>query len=189
MHGAIISIRRATELDQPAIRELVRSERLNPTGLKWPNFLVATTGRSVVGAVQMRKHSDGSRELGSLVVSKEARGRGIATRLIDALLASEPGPVWMITTDVFAGTFSRWGFQRIEPPSAPVRVRRNHRLGSLARIVSFIMRRPMRRLVILERLPSAYSTDLSQKRLGDILSLMDGGRATVEARSSGLVPS
>ena len=152
MTEAEINIRHATELDQQAIRDLVRSERLNPMNLIWPNFLVAATEHRVVGAVQMRRHSDGSHELGSLVVSKEARGQGIATRLIDALLVHEQRPVWMITADTFAGTFSQWGFQQIEPQTAPVKVRRNYQMGSLARVVSFVMRRPMRRLVILERL-------------------------------------
>jgi amino-acid N-acetyltransferase len=129
-------------------------ERLNPTDLKWPNFLVAAADGRIVGAIQMRKHADGSRELGSLVVSKESRGQGVATRLIDALLATESGPVWMITANAFAGAYSRWGFRQIEPRTAPVKVRRNHRMGSLASIVSFFKRRPIRRLVILERLPS-----------------------------------
>jgi amino-acid N-acetyltransferase len=153
MNEANISIRRATPGDQPVIRALVHSERLNPTDLKWSNFMVAADKLDVVGAIQMRRHSDGSRELGSLVVAKRLRGKGIAKRMIDALLAGEPGPVWMITVDAFADTFKRWGFYPIDPSSAPVKVRRNYRMGSLARIISFFMLRPMRRLVILERLP------------------------------------
>lgn len=154
MNATDVRIRRATALDQSAIRNLVRGEHLNPTKLNWPNFLVAAIGDRVIGAVQMRKHTDGSRELGSLVVSKDARGYGIASRLIDRLLASEQGPVWMITTDVWAGSYSRWDFQRIEPQSAPVRVRRNYRIGYLVRFISFLKRRPPRQLVILERLPN-----------------------------------
>jgi GNAT superfamily N-acetyltransferase len=101
----------------------------------------------------MRKHSDGSRELGSLVVSKEARGHGIASRLIDALLAEDHDPVWMITAEPYGGAYSRWGFEQIGTRMAPAKVRRNHLMGSLARVISFVMRRPMRRLVILERRP------------------------------------
>ena len=149
-----ISVRRATPADQPIIRALIHGERLNPTDLRWSNFLVATANRKVVGAIQMRTHADGSHELGSLVVEKAARGQGIAGRLIDALLAAEPGPVWMVTADSFARACARWGFRPIDPRSAPVKVRRNWRIGSLARIVSLVMRRPMRRLVILERLPA-----------------------------------
>jgi N-acetylglutamate synthase-like GNAT family acetyltransferase len=146
-------IRSATERDQQAIRALVHSERLNPTGINWPNFLVAVTGGRIIGAVQMRKHSDGSRELGSLVVTKEARGRGIASRLIGVLLAEELEPVWMITAEPYAGAYSRWGFEQIEARAAPVKVRRNHLMGRLASIISLVMRRPIRRLVILQRRP------------------------------------
>jgi amino-acid N-acetyltransferase len=151
MDQLAIGIRRATERDQQEIRALVRSERLNPTGINWPNFWVAVIGGRIIGAVQMRKHSDGSRELASLVVSKEHRGNGTASRLIDALLAENQGPVWMITAEPHAAAYSRWGFEQIKTRAAPAKVRRNHFMGSLARIISFVMRRPMRRLVILER--------------------------------------
>ena len=152
MDGPTISIRRATEWDQSAIRALVRGERLNPHGLSWPNFLVAANEDGIIGAVQMRRNADGSRELGSLVVSREVRGRGIGAQLIDALLASEHEPVWMITSAAFAKAYARWGFQPIDAPSAPVKVRRNYRMGSLAGIVSILKLRPLQRLVILERL-------------------------------------
>ena len=59
----------------------------------------------------------------------------------------------MITAEPYAGAYSRWGFEQIEARAAPVKVRRNHLMGRLARIISFVMRRPLRRLVILERLP------------------------------------
>ena len=149
-----IGFRHATELDQPAIRALVHSERLNPLGINWPNFLVAAMGDRIVGAAQVRKHSDGSRELGSLVVAKDARGHGIASRLIDTVLAEEREPIWLITSESSAKAYARWGFERIEPRAAPVKVRHNYRMGSMARIISFLKRQPMRRLVILERLPT-----------------------------------
>lgn len=151
MDQLAVVVRRATERDQQAIRALVHSERLNPTGLNWPNFLVAATEGCIVGAVQMRKHADGSRELGSLVVAKEARGQGVASRMIDAMLAGDPDPVWLITPAPNAGAYSKWGFKQIETRAAPAKVRRNHLMGSLVRVISFVMRRPMRRLVILER--------------------------------------
>jgi len=148
-----IIFRRAMEHDQQAIRTLIHGERLNPIGINWPNFMVALMGDRIVGAAQIRKHSDGSRELGSLVVAKEARGRGIASRMIDALLAEEQEPVWLVTPESMASLYRSWGFERIEPAAAPVKVRHNYRMGSLARIISFLRRLPMRRLVILERLP------------------------------------
>jgi len=149
-----ISIRRATPGDQPLIRAMVHAEKLNPSDLKWKNFMVAARKLDVIGAAQLRQHPDGSRELGSLVVDKRARGRGPAKRLIDALLKSEPGPVWTVTVETIADDFRRWGFEKIDPRSAPVGVRRNYRMGSFVRLVSLLLFRPMGRLVILERLPS-----------------------------------
>jgi hypothetical protein len=73
--------------------------------------------------------------------------------MIDAMLADDHEPVWMITAEPYAGAYARWGFEPIETRMAPAKVRRNHLMGSLARIVSFFKRRPMRRLVILERRP------------------------------------
>ncbi|MDW6026463.1 GNAT family N-acetyltransferase [Mesorhizobium sp. BAC0120] len=153
MSEADISIRRATELDQPAIRALARTGQLNRTDVKWSSCWVATAaGQQIVGIVQMRRHSDGSHELGPLVVRKEMRGQGVAKRLMDALVAAEPGPVWMVTAHVFTAVCKRWGFRPIEAPSAPVEVRRNQRMSSLARV--FRMRQPTRPLIILERLPA-----------------------------------
>lgn len=153
MDQLAIGFRAATQKDEPAIRALVQGERLNPTGIHWPNFVVAAVAGRIVGAVQIRKHSDGSHELGSLVVAEDQRGHGIASRMIERALADEHEPIWMITSESLAGAFARWGFERIEPAAAPVKVRFNWRIGSLARVISFFRRLPRRRLVILERLP------------------------------------
>ena len=151
MPAAALAIRPATELDQQAIHELARGERLNPTGLDWPNFIVASDGIGLIGTVQLRRHRDGSCELGTLVVSKPARGQGIAALLIDALLANEPGRVHMITSQAFATHYARWGFRLIRPGAAPEAIRLNYRIGRLAIVISILLRRPLRRLVILER--------------------------------------
>jgi amino-acid N-acetyltransferase len=169
----VIAIRPATEADSAGIRALVRSERVNPTGLDWRNFVVAADERGLVGAAQMRRHSDGSRELGSLVVGRQARGRGIAARLIDALLADERGRVLMITGEDFAAHYRRWGFRRIEPGAAPAAIRWNHRIGRMGGVVSLIKRRPIRRLVILDRAGPAVADDRPQP---------DPGRTRLPAR-------
>ena len=153
MSHAPVTIRAASATDEAAIRALVKSERLNPNGLDWPNFVVAADEHGIVGAVQLRRHPDGSRELGSLVVAPPARGRGIATRLIETLLASHSGAVHMITGDAHVQHYRRWGFQSIAAAQAPRRVRRNYRLGRLARVITFFRGLPPQRLVILERSP------------------------------------
>jgi N-acetylglutamate synthase-like GNAT family acetyltransferase len=151
---APVRIRAATEYDQRDIEALVHSERLNPNDLDWRRFVVAGDGVRIVGAVQLRRHADGSRELGSLVVHPQARGQGLAARLIDALLANEEGRVWMITNGKCAARYARWGFVPIEPRAAPAPVRRNYRIGRLAGgLLSLLQGRCPARLVILERAP------------------------------------
>jgi amino-acid N-acetyltransferase len=146
-----VIVRRATEQDQAAIRTLVRSERLNPTDLDWQNFVVAADAGGLQGAAQIRKHPEGARELGSLVVAERLRGNGIAARLIDTLLAEERGPVHMITGLEHAAHYQRWGFRQIDPSRTPRPVRFNYYAGRMARVISFFKRCPPRQLVILER--------------------------------------
>lgn len=146
-----ITIRPATGRDQVAITTLVRSERLNPHQLEWPNFVVAVDQRGLVGAVQLRKHRDGSRELGSLVVRKEARRQRIASRLIDALIAGASERILMITARAYAARYRRWGFRPIDPSAAPAAIRRNYLIGSLMSLTALFTRLRFRRLVILAR--------------------------------------
>jgi len=147
-----ITIRRAREQDQAAIRAMVRKARINPTGLAWPNFVVAERKAvAIVGIAQVRKYDDGSRELASLVVDEELRGRGIAARMIDELITAEPGHLFMITTEDHAAHYGRWGFTVIARGRASPAVRRNHLMGSFVRIVSLALGGRMARLVVLER--------------------------------------
>ena len=146
-----VDIRYATEDDQAEIRTLVLSEPLNPNDLDWRRFVVAAEGPRVIGAVQLREHFDGSRELGSLVVRKDARQRGIAARLIDAMLATARTRVFMITGAAFAAHYARWGFRRIAALDASLSVRINYCIGQTACLLSLLSFRRPKRLVVLHR--------------------------------------
>jgi amino-acid N-acetyltransferase len=151
---APLSLRRATAADQAAIVRMVRAERLNPNALHWLNFIVAECGERLVGAVQMRLHADGSRELGSFVVDPVHRRRGIGARLIGTLLALDdpPNAVHVITRRERAPYFARWGFRAIAMRRAPDAVRSNYCLGQFAGgAMALLHGRLPRRLVVLER--------------------------------------
>jgi amino-acid N-acetyltransferase len=152
-----IEIRSATADDQESIVALVRSERLNPTGLHWKYFVVADAGR-IVGAAQIRKHKDGSRELASLVVEPSWREKGLATRMIETLLASEHGRLFVITSEQRSAYFARWMFQAADSSRAPWPVRLNYYMGQFGGgMVSLLLRRELRRLVILDRQPRSIT--------------------------------
>jgi amino-acid N-acetyltransferase len=149
-----LAIRAATANDQNAIVGLVHSERLNPHGLDWSNFVVAVDGQALVGAAQIRRHKDGSRELGSLVVDRSYRRRGLASRLIDTLLATEAGRVLVITGKMRAAYFTRWGFRPTTSWRAPTSIRTNYYLGyMIGGLFALLRRRPVNHLVILDRMP------------------------------------
>jgi amino-acid N-acetyltransferase len=152
MKAPMPTVRRAHAGDQTAIEALVRGEHLNPNGLDWWRFRVAVAGARVVGAVQMRAHRDGSRELGSLVVAREYRGRGLAAQLIEALLADHTGEVHLVTARGNASHYRRWGFRAVGALRAPRAVRRNWCLGQLiGGAVALANGRTPRRMVILGR--------------------------------------
>jgi N-acetylglutamate synthase-like GNAT family acetyltransferase len=109
------TVRRATAEDQAAIIRLVREARLNPRSLRWERFVVADRGGELIGAAQVRRHPDGSRELASLVVRPQERGHGIAGTMIDTLLADEPGPVFTVVDRRYAEHFRSWDFDPVDP--------------------------------------------------------------------------
>ncbi len=174
-------LRPATPDDQQAIVALVTSERLNPTGLHWSGFILATLQGRLIGAVQMRRHRDGSRELGSLVVARPERGQGVAARLIESILARASGPVHVITARQHAPRWAPWGFAQIDAPEAPRPVRFNYWMGRLGRVLSFLRGQPPRHLVILMR-PEMVKTNVFRIRAGTPQTGLDRGATQADWR-------
>ena len=108
------SLRKANRQDAAAIRRMVRSANLNPTGLSWPRFTIAVddTG-SVIGCVQRKPHKDGSVELASLVVAEEWRGKGVARALIEAELKDHQGPLYLMCRAELGEFYQRFGFEAL----------------------------------------------------------------------------
>ena len=106
-------LRRARADDQATIRALVRGERLDPMTLDWPNFLVAEDdGGRLIGIGQI-KPLRGARELGSLVVVPDWRERGVGAALIRALMADEPGPLFLVCRPMRVPYYRKFGFREI----------------------------------------------------------------------------
>lgn len=140
-------IRPATAADQAVISRLVRQARLNPRALDWRAFVIAEADDKPVGAAQLRRHPDGTRELASLVVVTEYRGHGSAGRMIDALLCDETHPVFTLLDRRYAEHFTRWGFQPIPAADLPPSMKRQLRLGQVVTGIGSLIRRQRIRLL------------------------------------------
>jgi N-acetylglutamate synthase-like GNAT family acetyltransferase len=147
-----LHVRPAIPEDQPHIRALARGERLKPTGLDWPRFIVAEDAGRIVGAVQLRRHPDGSSELASLVVAPAFRRHGVAASLIDRRLADATGRVFVITGRRHAGYYRRWGFNAIGSMRATPVIWANYWIGYLGGgLLSLLSGRPLNHLAVFER--------------------------------------
>ena len=144
-------IRLARAADQADITALVREARLNPRGLHWSRFLVGDDDGRIVGVAQVRLHSDGARELASLVGKPEYRGQGLAGHLIDGLVSSDHGRMHMLVDRPFADYFQRWGFHPTNPRSLPGSMSRQYRIGRVVTSIGSLILRRRIRIVPLER--------------------------------------
>src|SRR5437870_5841970 len=124
-----LTIRPATENDQPAIRHLIAEVRLPRMNLQWPNFVVAEEDREMVGMGQVKSHGDGSSELASIAVVPKRQGEGFGTAVIKALLAREAGVVLHLSCRrELEGYYERFGFLRVERAPFPPYFRLTHSL-------------------------------------------------------------
>jgi N-acetylglutamate synthase-like GNAT family acetyltransferase len=106
-----VRIRPAAETDQAEITRIVRSSNINPFGLAWPRFLVAEEQGRIVAVGQVKQHGDGSRELASIATSPEYRHKGVATAVVNALLARESGVLFLTCRHLMEPFYNRFGFR------------------------------------------------------------------------------
>lgn len=147
-NALVIRIRPAHAQDQKQIRKMVWGARLDPTTLQWLNFMVAEAHSKptnpIVGIAQIRPYSD-CRELGSVVMLPEYRGRGIARRLIETLLAQETGDVYLDCASSKIPLYTRFGFHVIPFKEMPRTLKMKSLGASLMRLFGIhvvCMKRP-----------------------------------------------
>ncbi len=147
-------IRPATPADRLAIRALIWRALLYPLRLSWARFLVAEEGGTIVAAGQVRHHGDGTRELASLVVAPDRRGRGLSRQLTARLLEREEQAVYVCCRTELERFYGRFGFRPVPPADVPHSLGRLCRLEDVAtRLLGFLRRSPSR-LLVMKRAPS-----------------------------------
>ena len=106
------NIRRASAVDRRAIRELIRKARINRLGLHWSRFTLAVNHvGEIIGCGQLKRHRDGSVELASLAVSKRWRRMGVGRAIIESLIDSHKGRLWLTCQSKLIPLYERFGFE------------------------------------------------------------------------------
>jgi N-acetylglutamate synthase-like GNAT family acetyltransferase len=126
-------VRPAKKEESQAIRDLIDEVQINPTGLAWQRFLVATTvDGELVGIGQVKPHRDGSREVASIAVRQQFRGRGAARAILEALLANETRrPLYLMCRSQLEPLYNKFGFRSVSLGEMTPYFRRISRLVGL----------------------------------------------------------
>lgn len=144
------TLRPARKEDSRAIRSLILKVGINPVGLDWRRFLLAVQDDDrMIGCGQIKPHSDGSCELASIAVRPAWRGRGVARAVIEALLASHQGDLFLTCRSRLGPLYEKFGFRTIGEPEMPPYFQR---VARLARRLSFTGLFPVD-LLVMKREP------------------------------------
>ncbi|MEJ2706610.1 MAG: GNAT family N-acetyltransferase [Anaerolineales bacterium] len=146
----MFTLRPAQAPDFPAIQSIIRNAHINPMGLKWDRFLVAVDQENrVIGCGQIKPHSDGSFELASIAVKPDWRGQGAARAIIERLISSHRGDLYLTCRASLGALYEKFGFSRITDPEAmPGYFRRVSRLFKVFKVFTnsqedlWVMKRP-----------------------------------------------
>ena len=103
----------ALEADFPAIKALIHETGINPMGLDWRRFKVAKTveGDHFIGCGQLKPHGDGSVELASIAVTEAWRKKGVASAVIQMLMAEGPRPLYLTCLSHNGPFYEKFGFR------------------------------------------------------------------------------
>ncbi len=123
-------IRPATPEDLGTIRKLVFRAKLDPTQLRWENFFVIEFQDKIIACGQLRQFT-GCQELGSLVVEKPWRDRGLGSSLVHHLVANSTAPVYVECMGWLVEFYEHLGFIKISWNNLPKPLKIKFLLGQI----------------------------------------------------------
>ncbi|MEG4031549.1 MULTISPECIES: GNAT family N-acetyltransferase [unclassified Microcoleus] len=127
------ALRPASAQDIKSIRMLVWSARLDPTQLRWEQFWVIECEGKLAACGQLRNFA-GAQELGSLVVAKEWRDRGLGSYLTKYLIQQATEPLYLECLGKrLASFYTRFGFVEVSLQELPQSLKFKFGLSQLAK--------------------------------------------------------
>ncbi len=137
-------VQQATAEHAPLIGQLIREVDISPKGLDWQRFLVAISpAGEFIGCAQIKPHADGTQELASIAVKPAWRRQGVARALIERLLASQFGEVYLITMASLGPLYEKFGFKPVGLDEMPTYFRRASQLPGMIAEFSRVGERPL----------------------------------------------
>lgn len=126
-------IRPACDQDIKSIRMLVWRAKLDPTQLRWEQFWVIECEGKLAACGQLRNFA-GAQELGSLVVAKDWRDRGLGTYLAKYLIQQATEPLYLECLGKrLASFYTRFGFVEAAWQELPQSLKLKFGLSQLAK--------------------------------------------------------
>ena len=117
-----MKLRKACASDMPTIYNIALKYDLESDDMKADEFLVAEENNNIIGIGRLKIHPDAI-ELGTIGVVEEYRNKGIATKIINALLKKTNSDVYLTT--LIPEFFEQFGFRKLgaSPPDAMIRTK------------------------------------------------------------------
>ncbi len=126
-------LRKATSKDASSIRWLVFTAKLDPTQLKWQQFWVIECDRKIAACGQLRNFTQ-AQELGSLVVTKKWRNRGLGSFLTQHLIEQATQPLYLeCLGKKLIDYYQKFGFKIIDFQDLPVSLKSKFKISQLGK--------------------------------------------------------
>lgn len=140
-------IRPALETESALIKDLINLVGINPMGLDWRRFIVVVEQNGwVIACGQVKPHGVDIRELASIAVHPEYRGRGLARAVIEVLLRENPRPMYLMCVSHNGPMYEKFGFQKMDIGQMPRYFARIKKLFDVASV----FRKPGRELLVMK---------------------------------------
>ena len=133
----------ALETDFPAIKALIHETGINPMSLDWHRFCVAKTtdGDQFIGCGQLKPHGDGTVELASIAVAAAWRKKGVASAIMQKLIAEGPRPLYLTCRSSMGPFYEKFNFHPVPTETLPKYFRRLNKLAGLINALHLVNER------------------------------------------------